>query len=559
MYSYTPDCARLLQNDYTKATAVFLAATASAAIELQAMFDAGLVLLPIYLLVTVAIGWITRKRTTSSNDFFNATGSLPFWIASTAFFAANCSALEIIGLSAVAAQYGVQALHFYWIGAIPAMVLLSGVMMPIYMRAGVRSLPEYLEHRYSPRLRLLNAWLILATVTGVAGMGVYAMAQVLEVVFRWPFTVDAFLTAIVVLVYVLLGGLRATIYNQIFQILIIIAGLVPLALKIHAPSRAATLELDSHWHLWTRLPVFSNTAPLDLFGVAVGLGMVLSVNYWCTDFVQVQRALTARDLPAGRIVPLAAGFAKLGLSFLVVVPALGAARFLGPRMPAAFDQTLPVLMTACYSPFLLDLGLIALLASLMSSLAGNVSAFASLWTQEIYRTSLRRDASETHYILVGRVAIVISILLSIGASYFAFYFRDLMELVQMIFALFGAPFFAVFCMGFFTRRATATGAAAGLLSGVFTAALFHLLVALGMLPCGSHMSANFHSAAYAFSVSLCVGLLWSRKKDRKGNAELENLVYGPRQIRSLLPTRPAWWILAFVLLTACTLLNYLWR
>lgn len=523
------------------------------------MHGVGLALLPLYLLVTVIIGWAARKRVSGSNDFLNATGSQPLWVVSLAFFAANCSALEIIGLSAVAAQYGVQAFHFYWIGAIPAMILLSGVMMPIYMRAGVHSLPEYLERRYSPLLRLLNAWLLLATVTGVAGMGVYAMAQVLDVVFQWPFAAGASLTAIVVLIYVLLGGLRAAIYNEIFQILIILAGLIPLAFKIHLPSHATASQLGSHWHLWTGLPAFSTTSPLDRFGVIVGLGFVLSVNYWCTDFVQIQRALAARDLAAGRIVPLAAAFGKLGLSFLVVVPALGAAQFLGPHMPASFDQTLPVLMTACYGPLLLDLGITALLASLMSGLAANVSAFASLWTEEIYRTSFRRNASEAHYIRVGRMAIFISILLSIATSYFAFYFRDLMELVQMIFALFGAPFFAVLLMGFFMRRTTAAGAATGLISGVFTAALFHLLVALGRIPSGSHMSANFYSAVYAFCVSLGIGLLCSRNKDRREEADLKNLVYSPRQIRSLLPTRPMWWIFASVLLTACALLNYLWR
>jgi SSS family solute:Na+ symporter len=523
------------------------------------MSVAGFAILPLYLCATVGIGWASRQRASSANDFLNATGSQPFWVVAAAFFAANCGALEIIGLSAVAAQYGVQAFHFYWIGAIPGLVLLSAVMMPIYLRTGVRSLPEYLERRYSPRLRLLNAWLILVTVTGVAAMGVYAIAQVLAVVFHWPFTLGASLAAAVVLIYVLLGGLRATIYNEAFQLLVIVAGLIPLVILVRTLFPETAAHPDSHWHLWQGLPAFSTMATLDRFGVIVGLAFVLSVNYWCTDFVQIQRALTVRNLEAGRMVPLVAGFGKLGFSFLVVFPALGAAHLLGSRMPQAFDQTLPVLMAVSYGPFLLGLGLTALLASLMSGLAANVSAFASLWTEEIYRTSIRTGAEETHYILAGRVAILVSILLSIAASYLAFYFRDLMEMVQMIFALFGAPFLAILGLGFFTRRATASGAAAGLVSGVLAAAAFHLLAVLGWLTHGSQMSANFYSAICAFAASLGVGLLCSRKQDRMDSAKLKNLVYGFREIRSLLPTAPAWWILASTLLTACALLNYLWR
>jgi SSS family solute:Na+ symporter len=520
--------------------------------------NAGLVLIPVYLFITLLIGWLSRRRASGSNDFLNATGSQPFWIVAAAFFSSNCGALEIIGLSAVAAQYGVQAFHFYWIGAIPSMIILSALMMPIYMRSGVRSLPEYLERRYSPRLRLINAWLILLTVLAVSGISVYAMAQVLHVVFRWPFAGGAWIAAIVVLIYVLLGGLRATLYNEVFQLLIIVVGLLPLALRIHPASGESVLPSDSHWHLWAGLPVFSTTAPLDLFGVLIGLAFVLSTNYWCTDFVQIQRALTARTLDEGRMVPLIAGFGKLGFSLLVVLPALAAIDVLGARRPLSYDQTLPALMAATYGPQLLSLGLTALLASLMSGLAANVSAFASLWTEEIYRVSWRTRATEEHYVRVSRAAIFAAVLLSVAASYLSFFFRDLMELVQMVFSLFGAPFLAVLLAGFFSRRATTAGATVGLICGVSTASLFHLLVFINYFPYGSQMSANFHSAACAFSVSLVICLLFSRSGDRKSAAQLQNLVYEGRAVRQLLPASPTWWVLAFTLIAACVVLNYFW-
>jgi SSS family solute:Na+ symporter len=565
MYTDTFHCARVILGSYPETAGCSDSGDLESSTDgngMQALsgrttIGAGIVLA--YLVATLLIGWISRRRSAGANDFLNATRSQPFWIVTAAFFAANCGALEIIGLSAVAAQYGVQAFHFYWIGAIPGMIFLSAVMMPIYMRAGVRSLPEYLERRYSARLRWMNAWLILVTVLVVAGTSVYAMAQVLQIVFGWPFTAGIWLVAAVVLVYVLLGGLRATIYNEVFQLVVIVLGLAPLALHIFLSTPRPAMQTGSYWHLWTGLPVFSPAAQLDGFGVVIGLGFVLSLNYWCTDFVQIQRALTSRTIEDGRMVPLAAGFGKLGFSMLVVFPALGVAALLGPKMPAMYDQTLPALMRATYGPILLGLGITALVASLMSGLAANVSAFASLWTEEIYRTSLRVGASEAHYIRVGRVAIFVAVLLSIAASYLAFCFRDLMELVQMIFSLLGAPFLAVLLMGFFTRRATTTGAAAGIVCGVLAAASLHILIALHLLAYGSQMSANFSVAVYAIAASFAAILLCSRREERKSARQLDGLVCDARAIRESLPASPAWWLLASALLIACIALNYFWR
>lgn len=515
--------------------------------------------LPLYLLVTLFIGWVLRRRYTSASDFLNASRTLPLWVVSAAFLAANCGALELVGLSAAAAQYGAPIFHFYWIGAIPGMVFLSCFMMPVYMRSGVRSLPEFLEKRFDWRVRLFNAWLLLMTVAALSGIALYAIGQVLRTVFEWPFTASVLLGAGVVLVYVALGGVRGTIYNQVIQLFVMIAGLAPL-LWLRTTVFHITGARGPHQHVWEGLRLFSPRAEFDQFGVVLGLGFVLSFSYWCTDFVQIQRALAARSVNSGRLVPLLAGFGKLGFSLLVVAPALGASAFLGPHFPRSFDQTLPMLMVYSYSPALLVLGMTALLAGLMSALASNVSAFSAIWTEEIYRTAIRRNASDSHYLRVGRIAGAVAIALSLVSSYLAFGFRDLMEYVQLLFSLFAAPFFAVFLLGIFTRRVTSRGAIAGLLSGSVLAAAIHGLRAAGLFYYGSQMNANFHIAAYAFTTSVVAGLVFSRPSERKSEAQLELLTYR-RESRHNFPDRSSMlrWVLAAVLIACCLWLNYLWR
>lgn len=516
-------------------------------------------ILPAYLLAAIIIGWKSRKRDTAANDFVNASRTLPLWVVVAAFLSANCGALEIVGLSAVAAQYGVQALHFYLIGAIPGMILFGGAMIPVYMRSRIQSLPEYLEKRFDARVRLINSWLILTKLASVAGVSLYAMARVFDVVFGWPFTHGALVIAAVVLIYVLLGGVRAAIYNEVLQLAIVVLGLAPLLFKTVSKLPEASARNNPYWHLWTNLQFISPHGSIDLFGVIFGLGFVLSFSYWCTDFVQVQRALTAKSAEAARLVPILAGFGKLAFAYLVVIPALVAPVFLGSRGGAPFDGTLPRLMVACYGPVMLSIGLTALLASLMSGLAANVSAFSAVWTEEIYRTSIQRARTETHYVFVARIAIVVGIGLSMAISYLCLDFKDLMEFVQLVFSIFGVPFFVVFLIGIFTRWATSSGALAGLLGGVLVSSLFHLLVASGKLVFASSMSASFHAAVYAFCASIAGSVLLSKKAERMSIEQSEMLIY--KRNAEDRPAREAirWWILAGFLLALCLAVNYLWR
>jgi SSS family solute:Na+ symporter len=319
--------------------------------------SAELVILPLYFLVTILIGWWARRQSRSANAYLNASRSLPLWIVTAAYLAANCGALEIVGLSAMAAHYGVQAFHFYWIGAIPAMVFLAIWMMPVYRRSGVRSVPEYLDVRYGPNLRLLNAWVVATTMLLLAGISLYAMAQTLQAILGLTFVASISISAGVVLAYVLLGGIKATIYNEVFQLIVMIAGIAPVAWHaFRSGAVAPALRQGVSFHLWTGLPVASNAGPLDGIGVVFGLGFVLSFSYWCTDFVLMQRAFTARTEIAARQVPLWAGFGKLLFSFLVVVPGLAAVRLL-PELghTQRFDQALPAIMTFFYGPTMLGL------------------------------------------------------------------------------------------------------------------------------------------------------------------------------------------------------------
>jgi solute:Na+ symporter, SSS family len=517
-----------------------------------------LAILPAYLVATIVIGWKARQRETGANIFVNASRTLPLWVVIAAFLSANCGALEIVGLSAVAAQYGVQAFHFYLIGAIPAMILFGGAMIPVYMRNRINSVPEYLERRYDARIRLINSWLILAKLVCVAGVGLYAMATVLDVVFAWPYTSGVLVIAVIVLFYVLMGGLRAAIYNEVLQLAVVVLGLAPL-LFFTVGKLPHGAQAGAYWHLWTGLKPLSSNGSIDLFGVIFGLGVVLSFSYWCTDFVQVQRALTARSAESARLVPVLAGFGKLVFAYLVVVPALVAPAFLGSRQRAPYDETLPRLMIACYGPVLLSVGLTALLASLMSGLAANVSAFSAVWTEEIYRTSIRRGAREAHYLLVARIAIVAGVILSMALSYLCLNFKDLMEFVQLVFSIFGVPFFVIFLIGIFTRWATSSGALAGLFLGTLVAGAYHLLVATGTLVFVSSMSASFHAAVYAFCASLAGGVLLSRKKERLSAGDLEQLVSRPVPGARTRRASVLWWLLASLLLALCAALDYLWR
>ena len=516
-----------------------------------------------YVLATITLSSIARRRIKTSSQYLHARHALPLPITAIAFLAANCGALEIVGLVATSAKYGLLALHFYWLGAIPAIIFLSLFMMPIYARSGAMTVPDFLRVRYGPATQILSAITVALMMIFVAGISLYAIAAVLNLFFGWPFSRIIIATAIFVLCYTLAGGLRATIYNEILQLAITIAGLVPLAYLVlhnfHGIGGILHSLPTNMQHLWTTLPAHDpHHAPMDVIGLVIGLGSILSFGYWCTDFVLIQRAFAAEKIEDAIRTPLFAAFAKLFFPILVIVPGLAAATFYDKGEFPRYDQALPFLMRHYYGSALLALGVAAILASLISGLAGNINALSAVWTYDLYRTHLRPRQTDRHYLRAGRIATATACLLSILTAYIALRYSNLMDYLQLLFSLFNAPLFAVFLLGMFTGWATPAGSFSGLLCGVLTGATYNLALHHGAIAYGSQMIANFYGAIYAFSACLFVTTAVSLFTPRKSAAELHGVTYFTQdQATHRISTQS--YVLAATLLATCIALNLIFR
>jgi SSS family solute:Na+ symporter len=501
------------------------------------------------------IGLKSRRNYSSSNDFLNASGSISMWAAALAFLAYNCGSIEVVGISAMAAQYGVQALHFYWIGGIPGMIFMGLVVLPIYQRAGARSIPEFLGARFGPAVRFLNACVSMIGTLCFAGVALYTLAQVLYVILGSGFLAGELVCAAVVLLYVLAGGVRGSIFTSVFQLFVMIAGLTPLLFLSVRFDRASWALRADRWHLWKPLPLFSPHAPLDCCGVILGLGFVISFSYWCTDFVMIQRALTAHSIEEARKVPLLAGFCKMLFAFLVVLPGVAAPSLL--HGSASFDQTMPSLMVLKFGPVLRGVGTAALVAGLMAWLAGNVSGFSALWVEEIYRR-FRPNCSEQHYIRAGQIAVPACLLLAQLTAFAAFWFNDIMEFLQLIVSLFYAPMFAIVLAGVLRRRVGERGAFAGICAGIASAIAVQTARWFGLAHFGSQMTANFYIAIMSFTAAMSVCLILQEASPRGvANDSGNNVVFDSALRLALRPT-PSSLFLSAALLLVCLFLNVMW-
>jgi SSS family solute:Na+ symporter len=562
----------------------------------------------LYVLFVLAIGWFASRRTKSGTDFFLAGRSIPAWVCGLAFISANLGAQEVIGMGASGAKYGIATAHFYWIGAIPAMVFVGLFMMQFYYGSKARSAPEYLRLRFDEKTRGFNAISFAVMTVFSSGISMYAMAKliqtlhILDAPFRamgWPvsatFDVAILVSAVVVLAYIYLGGLRGAIYNEVLQFFLIVAGFAPLVwlgLKAVGGWEGIRAQLGpSYTHAWAGLAHAStNRLGVDWFGLAMGLGFVLSFGYWCTDFLIVQRAMAADSMGSARRTPLIAAALKMFFPFLVILPGLIAltlsassvgadGKLVNPHekwdTPAEmraqsalpqdrpiiplkvdaktgnpvldskgepvldYDLAIPNLLIRFFPSGMLGLGLTALLASFMSGMAGNVTAFNTVWTYDIYQAYLKKGASDAHYLMVGRLATFFGIALSVAAAYLTTRFNNIMDVLQMVFAFINAPVFATFLLGMFWTRATGHGAFTGLVAGTAAAAVHHGLT----LPDGSaagikggwlglvhtypsEMAQNFYTAIFAFGVCFLVTVGVSLATKPHDKTQLEGLVYG---------------------------------
>jgi len=625
--------------------------------------------LALYVAFVVGIGWVLKQYMKTSSDFLMAGRSIPAWVTGLAFMSANLGALELVGMAASGAKYGIATAHFYWVGAIPAMVFLAVFMMPFYYGSKARSVPEYLKLRFDERTRALNSITFAVMTVFASGISMNALAKLLNQLLGWNYHAALWVCSVVVLVYVLRGGLTSAIYTEVLQFFMIVLGFAPvvwlglkdiggwdrlntaLATVATAPSKLGinekTFAPDAWSSAWKPLlggPA-ANPMGVDVFAMVFGLGFVLSFGYWCTNFLVVQRAMAAKNMSAARRTPLIAAVPKMLIPALVILPGMLAVSLAsmgkdGYRLPpkpiksyagivsvvkdaaalglpphAAFERVsvavgmkldegkvasllhdVPSLdeetldrriqdsvaeidydgvilsLVKKYCPSgLLGLALTALLASFMSGMAGNVTAFNTVWTYDLYQAYIARKRSDEHYLWMGRAITVVGILLSIACAYFASNYSNAMDVVQLVFGFVNAPLFATFLLGMFWARTTAHGAFFGLLGGTLTSGLFHALtLATGNAPgikggylgvvatFPSEMAQNFWLASFAFIVcfTLTVGISLATKRT-KTDEELKGLVYSmtPR-----LKDDERHWILkpavlGVILLAGCVVLN----
>ncbi len=558
----------------------------------------------LYFAFVVGIGVALKHSMKSSTDFFLSGRSIPAWIAGLAFLSANLGAQEVMGMAASGAKYGMATAHFYWVGAVPAMVFVGVFMMPFYYGSKARSVPEYLKLRFDEKTRTFNA-LSFATMTIFSsGISMYAMAKLLNLLLGWDFDLSLWASAAIVLAYIFLGGLTSAIYNEVLQFFLIVLGFAPLVFLglrdaggwTGLVERLDVVAAGSHnlegqayasgaWvSTWAHLGAAGdNPMGVEWFGMAMGLGFVLSFGYWCTDFLVVQRAMVAESATAARTVPLIAAVPKMLFPFLVILPGMiaialtfkaGQSGFSLPVKGNAYDydMTIPLMLQHYFPTGMLGLGLTALMASFMSGMAGNVTAFNTVWTYDIYQSHIARERSDSHYLWMGRMATVFGVLLSILTAYVAAGFNNIMDMLQLIFAFVNAPLFATFLLGMFWTRTTGHGAFAGLLAGTLAAALHHGLsvpVAAESLVKGgwlghvaytypSEMAQNFWTAIWSWSTCFSVTILVSVVTRRiKSDDDLRGLVYSltARPDEGHLPwyRRPAY--LGALILAAVAALN----
>ncbi|MDF3052554.1 MAG: sodium solute transporter superfamily [Geminicoccaceae bacterium] len=565
----------------------------------------------IYFAAVLGVGWILRRVMRTSTDFFLSGRSLPAWITGIAFISANLGAQEVIGMGASGAKYGIATSHFYWVGAIPAMVFVGLFMRPFYYGSRARSVPEYLRLRFDEKTRTLNAVSFAAMTIFSSGVSMYAMGKLFNLLLGWSFDVSIMVSAVIVLSYVFLGGLTSAIYNEVLQFFLIVFGFVPLVWlglsavggwegltsRLAEVSTARGLPPNAYTSAWSNMgDSAQNPVGVEWFGLVMGLGFVLSFGYWCTDFLVVQRAMAADSMTAARRTPLIAAVPKMLFPFLVILPGMiamalvgaqgGAGQGLVPaklnaegaplldatgRLVLDYDLATPMMLVHLFPSGMLGLGLTALLASFMSGMAGNVTAFNTVWTYDIYQSHIRRGASDAHYLRMGRIATVGGILLSIAAAYLASAFNNIMDLLQLVFAFVNAPLFATFALGMFWRRSTGHGAFTGLVAGTLAAALHHGLT----LPAGAHpgvkggflgllhtypseLAQTFWTAIIAWTTCFVVTIIVSLATRPRPPEELRGLVYSlterPTDAGLSWIQRP--WVLAVAVLGLTLALNF---
>jgi len=540
--------------------------------SLLSLAPVDLAIIAMYFLAVLGIGFYLKRFAKSGEDFFLAGREMTAWIAGLSFVAANLGSLELMGWAAAAYQYGILATHWYWVGAIPAMLFLGVVMMPFYYISKTHSVPGYLQLRFGEPSRALSAVSFAFMTVLMSGINMYSMALVMKVVLGWDIHFSIWVSSITVAVYVALGGLLSAIFNEVLQFVLIWLGalLIPILGLIEAGGWDGMVQKISerfqgdYTHLWSTMGDFGNN-PMGIHwtGIVLGLGWVISFGYWNTDFLVVQRVLAAKDLRSARMAPIIGSFFKMAVPFIVIVPGLLALAVLPiklvPESQAlatgghSYNEVLPIMLARYCGPGLLGLGITALIAGFMSGMAGNVSAFATVWTYDIYRAFMRKGASDQHYVSMGRWCTILGVLVSIGTAYLVMSFASIMDYVQALFSFFIAPLFGTVLLGMLWKRATPAGGFWGLLTGTVASIGMWAWVKIdptalryiALSDKAKDMAENMYRALWSWLACVIVTVIVSYMTKPKPAAELNGLVYGctelPSEADVPLYKRPVFW------------------
>jgi SSS family solute:Na+ symporter len=511
----------------------------------------------IYFGIVIYIGFYLKGASNTSEEFFMAGREMTAWIAGLSFVSANLGSLELMGWAGSAYQYGILATHWYWIGAIPAMLFLGIIMMPFYYISKVNSVPGYLALRYGEGARGLSAVCFAFMTVLMSGINMYSMALVMKVVLGWNLNFSIWVSSITVAIYVALGGLRSAIFNEVLQFLLIWLGalLIPILGLIEAggwtnlKAQIGARMGSSYTHLWGTTAHFrDNPMGIHWTGIVFGLGLVISFGYWTTDFLVVQRVLSAHNLRAARMSPIIGAGFKMMVPFIVILPGLLALSVLPyhlvPQDVAvatgqhSYNEVLPLMLVRYCGPGLLGLGVTALIAGFMSGMAGNVSAFATVWTYDIYGAFLNKKASDSHYVSMGRWCTFIGVLISVGTAYLVQHAASIMDYVQALFSFFIAPLFGTVILGMLWKRGTKAGGFWGLLAGTLTAVSLwawvrHDPTALRYVALSTDakaMAEDMYRALWSWLVCVIVTVVVSYATKPRPVAELEGLVYGASKL-----------------------------
>jgi SSS family solute:Na+ symporter len=502
----------------------------------------------VYFVVVLGIGFAARRSVSSSLDFFLSGRALPAWVTGLAFISANLGAIELLGMAANGAQYGMPTFHYYWIGAIPAMVFLGIVMMPFYYGTKVRSVPEYLRLRFNRPTHLFNALTFALASVLIAGVNLFALALIMQALLGWSLVTAIVVAAFVVLSYTFLGGLTAAVYNEVLQFFVIIAFLIPLTVvalvevggwggmteAVRNNSRLGEQALNA----WQGTSIGEATGPFgNWLAIAFGLGFVLSFGYWTTNFAEVQRALSAKSMNAARLTPIIGAWPKLLVPFVIIVPGLIAASIipgLGGGGDLQYNNTLQLLVDRLLPNGVLGIAITGLLAAFMAGMAANVSSFNTVVTYDIIQPYIRPGRPDHYYLQMGRYVTVAGVLVAIGTAFIASGYQNIMNYIQLLFSFFNAPLFATFIIALFWKRATPWAGLAGLVAGTLGAAVTHYLNDWEVINLGTPQAAAFWGAGVAFIADAVVTVIVSLVTQPKPDAQLRGLVWSltPQRLRN---------------------------